>query len=268
MAGGRRRRGACTGSVVMLEAAARAANHFVRVLLEPECLACERALHRPLDGAVCPACWGSIASVTPPWCARCGEPLPHAQVDVCTRCARQPPSFLSARSAGRYEGVLRDVVHAFKYGRRRALSRPLGRRLRTAGALILEDADAVVPVPLHPWRRLQRGFNQADDLARELGLPVWRGLARTRHGPPQAALPAARRRANVRAAFRVRSPRLPYRHIVLVDDVMTTGETLEACSRALLEAGVESVRALTVARAAAELPRGRLPPLPQENVPR
>jgi predicted amidophosphoribosyltransferase len=149
--------------------------------------------------------------------------------------------------------------------------------MRDAGGPVLSGADAVVPVPLHPWRALQRGFNQADDLARALGPPVWRVLARTRHGPPQAGLPAARRHANVRAAYALRGPgplpgggavwldalaarRLRNRVVVLVDDVMTTGATLDACGRVLAAAGVRSVRALTVARAV--VPRPASPRLP------
>ena len=153
------------------------------------------------------------------------------------------------------------------------LARPLGALLREAGVDVLSGADAAVPVPLHPLRAIERGFNQSDDLARELGLPVWRVLRRTRHGPPQAGLPAARRHANVRAAFgltrrwRLAPPtppttRLHNRVVVLIDDVMTTGATLEACGQALLDAGVRSVRALTVARATAERPA---PPPPRRH---
>ena len=113
-----------------------------------------------------------------------------------------------------------------------------GRRaaIRAADVQSVVELDAVIPVPLHPFRAMQRGFNQSDDLARELGLPVWRVLCRVRHGPPQATLPAARRNANVRAAFRLSWHRhlavrvLPALHlrnrvVVLIDDVMTTGET-------------------------------------------
>ena len=136
--------------------------------------------------------------------------------------------------------------------------------MAAAGAEVLAGADAVIPVPLHPWRVLRRGFNQADDLAVHLGLPVWRVLRRTRHGPPQASLPAGDRGHNVRGAFglgpmrRLVNPgrvrRLHDRTVVLIDDVMTTGATLDACSGVLLEAGVRSVRALTVARAVTTRP--------------
>jgi ComF family protein len=171
-----------------------------------------------------------------------------------------------ARSAGRYDGSLRLIIHAFKYEGRRALAAPLAALMREAGSDLLAAADAVVPVPLHPWRGLTRGFNQADDLARHLGLPVWRVLWRRRGGPAQAGLPAARRHANVRAAFglnrlslAVQRDRLRNRTIVLIDDVMTTGATLEACGRVLADTGVRSVVALTAARAQARAPRRRPP---------
>jgi ComF family protein len=177
-----------------------------------------------------------------------------------------------ARSAGLYDGSLRAIVHAFKYRQCRALARPLAALMARAGADVLDGADAVVPVPLHPARAWRRGFNQADDLARALDLPVWRVLRRARHGPPQATLPAARRHGNVRLAFALArlaawraDTRLRNRVVVLVDDVMTTGATLDACAEVLLAAGVRSVRALTAARAVAGRPAP--PPPPPDRAP-
>jgi ComF family protein len=161
------------------------------------------------------------------------------------------------RSAGEYEGSLRHIIHAFKYDRHRTLAVPLGRMMVEAGSALLQDADCVVPVPLHPWRQCRRGFNQAADLANRLGPPVLKALWRQRLTRPQAGLVAAARRRNVRDAFRI-SPLLTMRHIaegiggrtlVLVDDVKTTGATLEACARVLKRAGAREVLALTVARA-------------------
>jgi ComF family protein len=165
-----------------------------------------------------------------------------------------PPAFDCARAAGDYDGSLRTIVHAFKYDDRRSLADPLAALMRAAGSLLLQDADCVVPVPLHPWRRLRRGFNQANALAQRLQLPVVHALWRTRPTPPQAGLGGAARRRNVRHAFRLspflRRARLVDACIVLVDDVRTTGATLDACARVLKEAGAREVRALTVARAA------------------
>jgi ComF family protein len=240
----------------------------LRVLLCPSCAACGAPLQHPLRSPVCDACWLGVAAVPPPRCRRCGDHIPAWRYPdpVCARCRRHPPAFSIARSAGRHDGSLRQIVHAFKYQHRRALAGSLARLMRAAGDDLLADADAVVPVPLHPWRRLQRGFNQADDLARHLNRPVVRALRRRRHGPPQASLPAARRHVNLRQAYATSlwclvpgtAQRLRGATIVLVDDVMTTGATLDACARVLRTAGVSEVRALTAARAA--VPR-QPPPL-------
>lgn len=239
------------------------ANVLIRELLSPACVACEAGLQHPLAGPVCAACWQTIPALTPPGCVCCGEPLSAGRSPgpFCPRCERDPPAYVVARSAGRYDGSLRLIVHAFKYGRQRALAAPLGRLMRDAGGDLLAGADVVVPVPLHPWRALRRGFNQADDLAVTLGLPVWRILRRRRLGSPQSALPAARRLVNVQAAFCLArtsgwraDPSLRGAAVVLVDDVMTTGATLDACGRVLREAGVRRVAALTLARAATTPP--------------
>ena len=241
---------------------ASATNAVIRSLLAPACAACDRTLAAPIDGALCPECIASVRAITPPICVRCGDHLPLFTIDsLCVRCQHDPPVIVRARSAGIYEGALRDMIHALKYQRRRMLTPWLASRMRDIGAAVLMGADAVVPVPLHPWRHLSRGFNQADDLARHLGLPVWHVLWRPQHGPPQAGLSAGARAANARNAYAVR-PDAPLRHrrlrgsvVVLVDDVMTTGATLNACARALHSAGVASVRALTAARAVAARPQ-------------
>ena len=180
---------------------------------------------------MCAPCWDAVARVPPPlWTG------PHITVGA---------------AGGRHEGTLRDIIHAYKYDGRQSLATPLGRLMRDAGASLLSDADCVVPVPLFPWRRLSRGFNQAADLARKMDRPVVHALWRWRPTSPQAALPAASRRSNVHGAF-VRSPLtmgLNDRVVVLIDDVKTTGATLSACARILKQSGAREVRALTAATA-------------------
>ena len=146
---------------------------------------------------------------------------------------------------------LRAIVHALKYEGRRSLARPLAAMMSARGADMLAGACWVVPVPLHPSRRRERGFNQAADLARHLGAPVRQVLRRHRATGTQTGLPAAQRHRNVRGAFALTGRRegLADSVVVLVDDVSTTGATLDACARVLKEAaGVREVRALTAAR--------------------
>jgi ComF family protein len=150
---------------------------------------------------------------------------------------------------------MKEIIHALKYERRRSIAPPLGELMRMTGARLLKDADLVVPVPLHPRREYQRGFNQADDLARHLGLPVVPLLKRVVYTQSQIDLPREKRRANVKDVFGLSVPgsRLPVPGvIVLVDDVSTTGSTLDACARVLKDAGVKEVRAITAARVVTE----------------
>ena len=212
------------------------ANTLLSSLFEPPCAACAQVLRHPLDGAVCEVCWASVGQSVPLHERREGR---HAVDWAC--------------AVGLYEGRLRDIIHALKYERRRSIAKPLGGLMRTRGAALLRDAAVVVPVPLHPRRQRDRGFNQADDLARQLGLPVASLLRRVKFTTSQIELPADARHENVRDAFAVAAgPAEAGRHIpavvVLVDDVSTTGATLEACARVLKRGGVTEVRALTAAR--------------------
>lgn len=216
------------------------ANAVLSALIAPPCASCARVLDDPLDGAVCDACWRTVA-----------------ESGVAPTTER---SCVLARldAIGLYEGRLRDVIHALKYDGRRSVAPPLSQLMATHAREALADAHLVVPVPLHRKRQRERGFNQAEDLARGLGKPVYCALRRTRMTRPQVELPAAERHLNVTDAFeltRQRSSR-PFRKpdrvtdaiIVLVDDVTTTGATLEACARVLLDAGAREVRGLTAAR--------------------
>ncbi len=224
------------------------------VLLAPPCAACGRVLDRPLEGAVCGRCWDRIALITPPICETCGDPLPSWRIASCAagkcpRCRRRRFALDRVRAIGPYRDELRAIVHALKYGGRRSVARRLGALMRAGGAEVLADADVVVPVPLHPRRRRQRGFNQAALIAAHLGLPTREALRRVAHTQPQVELPAARRHKNVREAFQVAGGAdIEGRILILVDDVITTGATLDACARVLKAAGAREVRALTAAR--------------------
>jgi ComF family protein len=231
------------------------ADAILAVVIAPSCAACDAPLLSPTRGPVCGRCWHSILPLTPPLCDRCGDPLPmwrsiSIPLACCPRCRRTPRLIDRARAIGAYDGALRAIVHALKYDGRRSLARSLARLMRERGADMLSGAAAVVPVPLHPSRRRHRGFNQAADLARHLGVPVSPALRRVRATATQTSLPAGQRHRNMRDAFAVtrHAASLIGASVVVIDDVSTTGATLEACARTLKESGVLEVRALTAAR--------------------
>jgi ComF family protein len=232
-----------------------ATDAVLSVVFAPACAACGELLEHPTRGPVCAACWHSILPLTPPLCDSCGDPLPTWRIISvplarCPRCRRARRTVDRARAIGSYDGALRAIVHALKYEGRRSLAKPLAELMKDRGADVLAGSDCLVPVPLHPSRRRTRGFDQALDLARHLGVPIHQALRRVRATPTQTGLPAAKRHRNVRGAFALapRARSLAGATAVLVDDVSTTGATLEACARVLKEAGVREVRALIAAR--------------------
>jgi ComF family protein len=228
---------------------------LLAVALSPCCAACDRPLENPTRGPVCAPCWQSILPLTPPLCDCCGDPLGTwrtvpGESQACARCRDTPPTVRRARAIGAYDGALRGIIHALKYDGRRSLAVPLGRLMRCRGGDVLAGAAGTVPVPLHRRRYQERGFNQAADLAAQLPLPVFHALRRSQATATQTGLSAAGRRRNVRDAFvATRAARsLRGLTVVLVDDVCTTGATLDACARVLTNSGVAEVRAITVAR--------------------
>ncbi len=268
-----------------LRAAALAAGRScLLVLFPPRCLACRaflspegeaeeaaagedlRELLRPL---LCPFCRRRVTALEPPFCPRCGIMFAgrSGPIRLCGRCRREPPPFAAARAAFAYEGAVRELLHAFKYRGRLRAGRFLGRCLEETWRRYgkPEEIDLVVPVPLHPGRLRQRGFNPVEQLLRRWqGPPVGRDvLARVHPGPSQTGLDRAARRAHVARAFRVvEEAAVRGRRVLLVDDVLTTGATAAACARVLREAGASEVQVLAVART---LPRPRNLREPDDN---
>ncbi|MEW6255281.1 MAG: ComF family protein [Pseudomonadota bacterium] len=229
----------------------------LNLILPPTCLACRGIVDDA--GGLCGPCWGRLTLIAPPVCDRLGTPLPYAPAGeplLSAEALADPPAFDRARAAVLFGDVSRDMVHQLKYGDRLDLARPMARLMRQAGAALLEEADLIVPVPLHVVRLWRRRFNQAallaGHIARATGRPVAvEALKRTRATVSQVNLSRGERRANVSGAFAVppaQEGKIAGRRILLIDDVFTSGATLDACSRALRRAGASHVDCLTFAR--------------------
>ena len=250
--------GTVTG--VRLQLSLRAA---LDVILPPRCLSCGALVER--QGSLCSSCWTEVTFLADPLCRRCGLPFAfdaEAQSAVpghleCGACLAEPPPFERARAVMRYDPASRPLVLGFKHGDRTEAAAPFAAWMARSGRDLLAAADLVAPVPLH-WRRLfARRYNQAALLSRALarreGLPqIPDLLLRRRATPSQGRLTRRERQRNVAGAFAVnprRAERLRGRRLLLVDDVMTTGATVAACSRVALRAGAAAVDVLVLARA-------------------
>ena len=228
------------------------------MLFPDDCRLCGQPLQDISRIPVCGICLGLPAPLAADYfCVTCRTPFVNAfPLDASGRCAlcrSNLQSFDAAYSFGGYQGALRQLIHLLKYERIRTLGRPLGDFLATAFPRD-QRFDAVVPMPLHWRRQWQRGFNQsallAGEVGRRFGLPVIRAVRRARATAPQAGLTNAKRRANVTGAFAPsRRTSVAGLRLLLVDDVMTTGATASACSRALKSAGARYVALLALARA-------------------
>ncbi|HMK73456.1 MAG TPA: ComF family protein [Myxococcaceae bacterium] len=220
------------------------------LLFPPRCAACDELLEEP--GCFCPVCALASEPVPEPHCRTCAEPRVRGL--SCTRCRRHPPPFSGTLAAFVHEGPVARAIHRLKYEDQPALAGPLGRALAEfARPARLAPGTRLVPVPLHRTRLRARRYDQAALLAgmvgRRLGVPVaWDALVRIRPTLRQVGLTDAEREANVQGAFR--APRqLQGAHLLLVDDVVTTGATARAAAAALRAAGAADVRVLVVARA-------------------
>ena len=239
----------------------QAAAIAVGLVYPPTCIVCQAAT---ADAhALCAACWSRLRFIERPYCERLGTPFPvdWGQPLLSPAAIADPPVFQRARAVALYDEIARVLVHRLKYADRLDLARALGTMMVRAGAELLAQADVIVPVPLHPWRLWRRRFNQAMALAavvsRASAVPCDPFLlARVKRTASQVGLSKAQRQDNLQGAFRVpleARPRVMGRRVLLVDDVLTTGSTANAASRALLRAGAASVDVLAFARVAQEL---------------
>ena len=230
----------------------------VDVALPQLCASCREPVG---DAGLCAGCWAKLSFIAPPYCERLGIPFVYDPGPgiLSMEAIADPPAYHRARAAVRYDDVARTLVHALKYGDRLDLAPTMGRWMATAGKPLLDGADALVPVPLHWRRQWARRFNQsallAEVIAKASALPVtYRALKRVKATPQQVGLSQAARAQNVQGAFRVPpdgKAEVAGRRLILVDDVLTSGATLDACARALLRAGAAQVDALVFARVVA-----------------
>lgn len=238
----------------------RAGRGLLDLLLPPLCLTCDRPVSAP--GEFCATCFQAVNFITAPFCARCGVPFVFAALAggevVCAHCRNSAPKFARARAAIRYDGMARRLILPFKHGDRTELAAPLARFMARAGAALLEEADLLVPVPLHRTRLLARRYNQAALLAFALARPAGRrvlpdALRRLRATPMLGTLSARERAAAMADAIAVRphrAPALAGKRVLLIDDVLTSGATANACARALMAAGASHIDLLVFARVA------------------
>jgi ComF family protein len=227
----------------------------------PACAACGKEAE--LLRGICAECWSGLARIPTPQCARCGRHIPSEAIDgelpdyQCGQCrVRSRIPWIRLRSLYRYQSPLREIIHQFKFYGLEGIGVELAERF-AANAMelaVTTEIDAVVPVPTHPWRLLERGFNPAAVFARAaaraLEIPCLEGaLRKLRQTPPQSRLDPDDRRRNLRDVFATRDELIRGKRLLLVDDVITTGATVDECARALGRGGAREVGVITLARA-------------------
>ncbi len=225
------------------------------MVLPPLCLRCQTRILT--HDALCPECWRRIDFIRPPLCDRLGLPMPYdtGGTMISAAAAADPPPYARARAVARYDGVMRELIHDFKFRDTHDARRLFGRWMAQAGPELIAEADCIVPVPLAPLRLLFRRFNQAQILAAELartsGKPILAlTLKRTRSTARQVGLTRLERQKNVAGAFAVTAasiPKITGKNVLLIDDVITTGATVGAAAKALKKAGAARVDVLALA---------------------
>lgn len=239
---------------------ARLGRRTLDVVYPAHCPGCGSAVADA--GSLCGPCWQGMPFITRPYCERLGTPFAYdlGGTLLSPAAIAEPPVFDHARAVARHDGLARAMVHRLKFSDRLDFARPMGALMAVAGKDVLAGADALIPVPLHWTRLLWRRFNQAEALADWVGqasghVVATRILRRRKRTPQQIGLTRAQRIANLQGAFVVRpeaTAGIEGRHLVLIDDVHTTGATLNACARVLRRAGAARIDVLTFTKVADE----------------
>lgn len=231
---------------------------FIDILVPPRCASCGSEVTAP---GLCGECWAKVDFVAPPICQRLGTPFPYDSGEplVSPAALADPPDYDRARTVARYDGPARALVHALKFNDRLEIAHVMAAQMVRAGDELTRDCTVVVPVPLHRGRLFSRRFNQSALLAERVAKLSGRDYApaaivRVKNTRHQVGLSASERRRNVSGAFKVapeNRPLLEGRRVLIVDDVMTTGATVDACARVVRRAGAAGVDVLTFARVVA-----------------
>jgi ComF family protein len=226
-------------------------DHILNFLFPITCVHCHAQVQERRWGGACPECWSSLTPLEPPFCIKCGEPAPAIE-GRCGLCIKGEHIFDFARSALLFTRTLREIIHHLKYSDRVSLAKPLGHILKQCLQREAFTGELIIPVPLHRSRERQRGFNQAELIAQQLGLPVaTKILKRRKNTPSQTGLSRNERKRNLASAFEVMHE--VKGRVIVVDDVYTTGSTMNEIARTLKRAGAERVEVLTVARVANDI---------------
>ncbi|WP_290897905.1 ComF family protein [Hoeflea sp.] len=230
----------------------------MKLVYPPVCAGCGKMTGLP--AALCPECWATVRFIERPYCEITGLPFDHDRGEglVSPEAIAKPPPYQWARAAVFHDGVARKIVHGLKYSDRADLAVMMSAWMARAGRDVLDDSDVIIAVPLHRGRLFARRYNQSAELARQLaritGKPFLPGaMRRVRATRQQVGLGLRARQDNVRGAFSIQpgqAQRLLGLKVLLVDDVFTTGSTVEAATRALLRGGARQVNVLTFARVA------------------
>ena len=225
--------------------------NIVNWLYPQRCPMCDELVRKPY---CCPACYSKLTFVEQPYCYQCGQPLELMEQEYCADCQKHPKSFEANKALLLYDDLVKESLARFKFHNRREYAAFYAEEcVKRYGDAVAEwEIDAVIPVPVHPRKKRERGYNQAalfgKEFAQRMGLPFWkRGLERSIYTLPQKELNNVERLKNLEKAFHIGKNNVKLKKILVVDDIYTTGATLEACSRVLIKGGAARVYTLTVA---------------------